>query len=90
VREFIEHYLDAFPGLHVTQETALVNGDQVALSWLAQGFHEGPLMNIPATGRGVTVRGMSFLTLQDNKIRRVVNVWDVAGMLRALGLLPEL
>ena len=90
VREFILHSLDAFPGLHVTQESALVNGDQVALSWTAQGYHEGPLMNIPATGRGVTVRGMSFLTLQDNKIRRVVNVWDVAGMLRALGLLPEL
>jgi steroid delta-isomerase-like uncharacterized protein len=90
VRDFIRHYLDAFPGLHVTQEAALVNGDQVALSWTAQGYHQGPLMNIPATGHVVTVRGMSFLTLQDNKIRKLVNVWDVAGMLRELGLLPEL
>ncbi|HET7079206.1 MAG TPA: ester cyclase [Chloroflexia bacterium] len=90
VRHFIQHYLDAFPGLHITQEAALVNGDQVAVSWTAQGYHQGPLMNIPATGHVVTVRGMSFLTLHDNKIRKLVNVWDVAGMLRELGLLPEL
>jgi steroid delta-isomerase-like uncharacterized protein len=90
VRHFIQHYLDAFPGLHITQDAALVNGDQVALSWTAQGYHQGPLMNIPATGHSVTVRGMSFLTLHDNKIRKLVNVWDVAGMLRELGLLPEL
>jgi hypothetical protein len=47
-------------------------------------------MKIPATGRKVVVQGMSMLTLRDGKITRGLHVWDVAGLLRAMGLLPVL
>jgi len=47
-------------------------------------------MNIPPTGRAVAVRGTSVLTVEDGKIKRAFRIWDVAGLLRSIGLLPEL
>jgi len=90
VRQTMARYWHAFPDLHLTQEATISQGDQVALFWTARGTHRGKIMNIPPTGRPIQVRGASLLTLQDGKIRRGMTIWDVAGLLRAIGLLPEL
>jgi len=47
-------------------------------------------LNIPATGRAVRVRGLSMMTMADGRIKRTCLVWNLAGLLRTLGLLPEL
>lgn len=90
LRSVFSEYLAAFPDLHVSIENAVRDGDQVAISWIGTGTHRGTLMNIPPTGRAVSVRGMSMLTFRDGSIVVGTCVWDVAGMLRGLGLLPEL
>jgi hypothetical protein len=40
--------------------------------------------------RNVAVRGTSVLTVENEKVTRGLYVWDVAGPLRSIGLLPEL
>jgi hypothetical protein len=47
-------------------------------------------MQIPSTGHAVVVRGMSLLVIEDSKIKRGQYIWDVAGFLRSVGLLPDL
>ncbi len=89
-REMAERYVQAFPDLHFTVEEIVAQDNCVAFAWTAQGTQRGPFMNIPATGRPVAMRGMSLLTLEDGKIKQGLHVWDVAGLLRAIGLLPEL
>ncbi|MGH2523928.1 MAG: ester cyclase, partial [Anaerolineales bacterium] len=79
--------LRAFPDLRVTLDDLVVEGGRIALAWTWHGTHRGVVMNIPPTDRPVTVRGMSFLTVEEGQIRRGVRLWDVAGLLRALGLL---
>ena len=83
-------YLRAFPDLRLEAEDIVIQGDCAAMSWILTGTHRGTLMNIPATGRAVKVRGVSMMTLADGKIKRTCRVWDLAGLLRAFGLLPEL
>ena len=83
-------YLDAFPDFHITQERAVIEGDNAVLVWTVCGTHRGKFMHIPPTGRFATVRGVSILTFMDGKIYRGQYMWDVAGLLRAIGLLPEL
>lgn len=83
-------YLGAFPDLRFTQDEIVVQGDRVALFWTAHGTHEGRLMNIPPTGRKIAVQGASLLTVENEKVTRGLYVWDVAGLLRSIGLLPEL
>jgi steroid delta-isomerase-like uncharacterized protein len=90
LRHSVEEDLAAFPDVRFSADEVVAQGDRLALSWTATGTHLGPLMRIPATGRRVQVRGICLLTLKGGKVHRAVSVWDVAGMLRALRLLPEL
>ena len=89
-RETLFRYLRAFPDLTITVEEAVVQGPRVAIVWIATGTHQGTLMNIPPTGRRVAVRGASVLRVRNEKIVRALHLWDVAGLLRSLGLLPQL
>ncbi len=86
---FAAYYL-AFPDFEITPDNIIVEGDQVAVFWTARGTHQGPILNIPASGRPVLARGVNHLVLQDGKVCETLTIWDVAGMLRGLGLLPDL
>jgi steroid delta-isomerase-like uncharacterized protein len=90
VRRTFLYYLRAFPDFQMTLDAAIVDDDRVALYWTWTGSHRGTFMNIPATGHRVTVRGSSLVTLKDGKIQRATRIWDLAGLLRDLKLLPEL
>ena len=90
VRQTAARYLRAFPDLKFTQEETIVQGQRAALMWKARGTHRGPLMNIPATNRPTEIRGMSLLAVEGGKIAHETSIWDVAGFLRSIGLLPEL
>lgn len=90
VRQMVARYLSAFPDLEFMAQEMIVQGQCAALMWKARGTHRGSLMNIPATNRPTEIRGMSLLTVEDGKITREASIWDVAGFLRSIGLLPEL
>lgn len=80
----------AFPDLELIPEEMIVDCDRIAVFWLVQGTHQGRLLNIPPTGRKVQWRGVSWLTWREDKIEKATYLWDLAGLLRSLGLLPDL
>jgi steroid delta-isomerase-like uncharacterized protein len=82
-------YVRAFPDVHFTGET-IIEGNRVALIWTMRGTHRGTFMGIPPTGRKVEVRGTSIVTVEDGRVKQGLNIWDTAGLLRALGMLPDL
>jgi steroid delta-isomerase-like uncharacterized protein len=90
VRRSVRRYMTAFPDLHLTVDDLLVQGNRASFLWTLSGTHRGGLMNIPPSGRPVRVRGSTLLTVEGGKIARNVRIWDMAGMLRAIGLLPDL
>jgi steroid delta-isomerase-like uncharacterized protein len=90
IRQMLTTYLTAFPDLQFTNETTIVEGNRAAMVWVANGTHLGRVMNIPPTGHKIVVRGVSVLTLEEDKIKHALYIWDVAGLLRDIGLLPEL
>jgi steroid delta-isomerase-like uncharacterized protein len=86
----VDRYLRAFPDLRLVEEDVVVQGDRAVVVWTAHGTHGGKLMHIPPTGRKIAVRGISVLTIENGKITHGLYVWDAAGLLRTIGLLPEL
>ena len=82
-------YIRAFPDLRYTGET-ITEDNRAAFLWTMHGTHRGTLMRIPPTGKTVEVQGVSVLTFNAGKISHGLNIWDMAGLLRVLGLLPEL
>jgi steroid delta-isomerase-like uncharacterized protein len=90
VRASVQRYLAAFPDLLIVDEQIVVDGNRAAVLWMARGTHLGHWMNIPPTARPFSVRGVSFLTINNNQIERAHHIWDLAALLRCLRLLPDL
>jgi steroid delta-isomerase-like uncharacterized protein len=89
-RQTVERYLQAFPDLRVTQDQLVLCGEQAAIQMTVRGTHRGSILHIPATGRETAIQGVAFLEFEQDKIVRSSYLWDVAGFLRAIGLLPDL
>lgn len=79
----------AFPDLHFTSDV-LVDQNRAAVVWMLKATHQGRIFGIPPTGCNFAVRGVSTLTIEQGLISHGLYIWDVAGFLRAVGLLPEL
>jgi steroid delta-isomerase-like uncharacterized protein len=85
----IASFIRAFPDLHLSS-THVIEGDQAVVIWSMRGTHGGTFMGMPATGRSIDIRGVSILTIDNGVITHGHTIWDTAGLLRALRLLPEL
>jgi len=93
VRAFLESTWRAVPDLSFAHDdTVLVDpsGTKTARYWTGAGTHTGvwdpPGLN--ATGRPFQFSGASFLEIHDGKLRRIRVVYDVADVMRQLGVLP--
>ncbi len=80
----------AFPDLHFSVQDVVVQPGRLAFLWTAEGIHEGVFLRVPPTSRRIEVCGVSLLTVQDGKIARGLYLWDMAGLLRSMKLLPHL
>jgi steroid delta-isomerase-like uncharacterized protein len=90
LRAMLSVYWNAFPDLKFEVTDTVIQDSRLAIAWLAQGTHQGTIMNIPPTAHRVEVRGVSIIDIQEGLIVRGQYIWDLAGMLRHMGLLPAL
>lgn len=90
MKQWTKSVFTAFPNLHYTLVDQVEQEGKLVLHWLAKGNHQGQLMKIPATGKNVFIHGMSILTLENGKIKHGQVLWDLAGVLRQIGLLPSI
>ncbi len=87
-KQVLAMFRAAFPDLKVTVDKVIVEGDWTSLRWHGEGTHTGALMNIPATGRKVTITGIDQLKLEDGKIKERWAEMDTMGLMRQLGVIP--
>ncbi|HET6597209.1 MAG TPA: ester cyclase [Anaerolineales bacterium] len=90
IRAMLENYWQAFPDLEFTMTDIVIQDSRVAMVWIAEGTHQGTILNIPPTGHRIAVRGVSIIDVEEGLVVRGQYIWDLAGMLRHMRLLPEL
>jgi steroid delta-isomerase-like uncharacterized protein len=83
-----QQYLDAFSDARITVDDQFAEGDRVATRWTGRGTHSGEIAGVAATGKEVTVSGLTFSRLQDGKVIEEWTNWDTLGMLVQLGAVP--
>jgi steroid delta-isomerase-like uncharacterized protein len=88
VRANFQQYIDAFSDARITVDEQFGQGDRVATRWTARGTHTGEIAGIAATGKEVTVSGLTFSRLEGDKIVEEWINWDTLGMLVQLGAVP--
>lgn len=79
----------AFPDSHVRVDRIVAEGDTVVAEWTASGTHHGRLMGIPATGKPISFKGVSIIRYRGGLAVADTRMWDLAGLLRQIGLLPQ-
>src|SRR5688572_8632089 len=88
-REGVLAVLSAFSDRQVVIADQLVAEDKVATRWTATGVHSGDFNGILATGRPISMTGISIDRIAGGKIVESWEVTDDAGLLRQLGVLPS-
>jgi steroid delta-isomerase-like uncharacterized protein len=83
-----EKYLAAFPDGRITVDEQFSEGNRVATRWTGRGTHKGELAGISATGKEVTVSGLTISHLEGDKVMEEWTTWDTLGMLVQLGAVP--
>ncbi len=87
-RDFLKLYVTAFPDLRFEIDQMLASGDFVVTRWTATGTHRGPLMGIPPTNRTSVTHGCGVTEVKNGKQIHDWIYWDVANLLRQLGVMP--
>jgi steroid delta-isomerase-like uncharacterized protein len=87
-REGVLDMLSAFSDRQVKIADQVVAEDKVVTRWQATGVHAGEFNGIPATGRRVSLTGISIDRISGGRIVESWEVTDDAGLLRQLGVDP--
>jgi steroid delta-isomerase-like uncharacterized protein len=89
-KEYIVATRTALQEMKVTIDDLIAEGDKVAGRWTARATHKAEWGGIPATGKQVTMTGMTISRFVDGKT--VENWWstDSLGLLQQLGIVPPM
>jgi steroid delta-isomerase-like uncharacterized protein len=83
-----EMYRNAFSDSRFEIEQQFDDGDYVITRWTATGTNDGELMGMPATGKPVTITGITIDRFEDGKVVEGWTNWDTLGMMQQLGVIP--
>jgi steroid delta-isomerase-like uncharacterized protein len=86
-RVFHGKFRESFPGIEVTVEDSISEGDKVAARCTVRGRHEGDSLGFAATKQPVEFTGMTFIRVRDGKIVEAWNNFDFMSMFQQLGAL---
>lgn len=87
-RQLIGMWLTAFPGVRVTVDDLISEGEQVVARLTVRGSHGGDLMGMAPTGKSVEVGVITIMRFEDGKLAEEWEQVDMLGMLQQLGAMP--
>ena len=85
---YARHY-SAIPDVHVHIDRMIAECNTVVAEWTCTGTHRGTFMGIPPTGKWVSYKGVSMVRYDRGIAVAITRMWDLAGLLRQIGLLAS-
>lgn len=83
-RAMHQQFTAAFPDLQVTVEETVADDDNVVVRWRATGTHHGDGLGLKATGRPISIRGMTWLKFRDGKFVEGWDSWNQGALFESL------
>jgi predicted ester cyclase len=89
-KKFVSAYKTAFPGMKITVEDVIAEGDKVVTRVSIRGTHQGETEEFgPPTGRQLEGGGIPISRIEGGKIVEDWDSYDNLTTLQQLGLAPE-
>ena len=86
----VTEFVRGFPDLKFTVLDIIAENDKVVALWNISGTHQGEFRGIAATGKKMSVDGITISQLANGKIMDSFVSWDMWGMILQLGAVPPL
>jgi steroid delta-isomerase-like uncharacterized protein len=84
LRKFAASEFDTVPDMEIKLVSAHVHNGHGAIEWIFSGTDKG----VYKTGKKFSVRGVSVIEVRGGKIARSLDFYDVATIMRQVGVLP--
>lgn len=81
-KQLITLYHFSFPDTRFEIQDQIAEGNKVATRWIAYGTHQGEFMGIAPSGQAMSVTGMSFHRIENDRIQESWDDWDALSMLQ--------
>ncbi len=89
-RQRFSAFFKAFPDSQVTIEDLIAEGDKLVGRLTFRATHLGPLGELGATGKSITVTEIEMMRFADGKMVERWSAWDELDLWRQLGAIPPL
>ncbi len=89
-KQYYGAILRAFSDIEFVIEDAFGQGDKLVKRWVFRGTHTGELSGIPATGKRISLVGVTLARMVNGKITEERDYADDLGLLQQLGVIPQL
>ena len=88
VRDHVQRLRAAFPGLTVTVEDTICEGDRVVTRVTSRGTHRGPFAGAEPTGKSISWSGIIIRRFAAGRMVEQWSRYDLLALLQQIGALP--
>ena len=88
LKEVIGMLREAFPDMHWVVDEMIAEGEKVVTRFTWTGTQQGTFMGIPATGKGVVVKGVVIDRIVGGMMTDSRILMDTMGMMQQVGVIP--
>jgi steroid delta-isomerase-like uncharacterized protein len=82
------HYsFDSFPDINFDIQSAIADGDYVAITWIMTGTNLGKIGGFPATGKSIKTNGVTIYHFDNGKVCGHSQVFDRTTVMKQLGFM---
>ena len=81
-------FRQAFPDLRVGIDDILADGEKVVIRSTIKGTQKGTFMNMPPTGKQISVEAIDIVCVSSGKIVQHWGLMDAFTMMQQLGAIP--
>ena len=88
-RAYYANYLTGFSHITFTIKDVFGQGNKLVKHWNFSGTHTGIFFGIPATGKKVSIDGVTLVRMSNGKIAEERDFFDNLDFMTQLGLMPS-
>ena len=88
-RAYYANYLTGFSNINFTIKDVFGQGDKLVKHWNFAGTHTGVFFGIPATGKKVSLDGVTLVRMSNGKIAEERDFFDNLDFMTQLGLMSS-
>ncbi len=83
----LNYSFNSFPDIHFAIQSAIADGDHVAITWIMTGTNLGCIGGYPATNKEIRTAGTTIYYFNDGKVCGHYQVFDRTTVMKQLGFM---